>query len=278
LAGTGPLLFPVAAALTQAGADLVLVAEQVGMVGVAGFGFNLLRTPQKILEGLRYRTTWLGTPYRTNSWVTRADGEGQLRSVTVSEQGRIRTVDCDWLGAAMGLVPNTELGQLLGCDATLDGLAVDGLQQTSVAGVWAVGECTGVKGEDAGIVEGEIAGAIAAGAPRSSLSGSLVRARDAGRRFGHRLRATFAPRSEVLALAAGDTILCRCEDVRRDAIDPAWTQRQAKLWTRVGMGACQGAVCGPACSALFGWDGNAVRPPLSSPVVSSWAAALPPEH
>lgn len=278
LAGTGPLLFPVATALTQAGAEVVLVAEQVSRLGMAGFGVSLLRSPQKLLEGVRHRTAWLGVPYRTSSWVTRADGEGRLRSVTMSEQGRVRTIACDWLGAAMGLVPNTELGQLLGCHATVDGLAVDALQQTSVAGIWAAGECTGVKGEDAGIVEGEIAGAIAAGAPKSSMSGSLFRARDAGRSFGRRLNATFAPRPEVLALAEGDTIVCRCEDVRRDAIDPAWTQRQAKLWTRVGMGACQGAVCGPACSALFGWDGNAVRPPLSSPAVGPWAEALPPER
>jgi len=278
LAGTGPLLFPVAASLTKAGADVVLVAEQVSALTVVGFGAALLRSPHKLLEGLRYRATWLASPYRTSSWVTRADGEGRLRAVTVSEGGRLRTIECDWLGAAMGLVPNTELAQLLGCSTTNDGIDVDAQQQTSIAGIWAAGECTGVKGEDAGIAEGEIAGRAASGDREVIASSALLRARNAGRRFGRRLSTTFAPRPEVLALAESDTIICRCEDVRRDAIDPAWTQRQAKLWTRVGMGACQGAVCGPACSALFGWGGNAVRPPLDSPALGAWAETLPPER
>ena len=54
----------------------------------------------------------------------------------------------------------------------------------------------------------------------------------------------------------------------------AWTQRQAKLWTRIGMGECQGAVCGPACAALFGWDANAGRPPLGAPRCGGWSAAI----
>ena len=69
-------------------------------------------------------------------------------------------------------------------------------------------------------------------------------------------------------------LVCRCEDVTRAAIDPSWSQRQAKLYTRVGMGACQGAVCGPACQALFGWSGNAVRPPLGAPSCGEWSSGL----
>ena len=274
LAGTGPLLLPVAAALATAGAEVVLVAEQVGSLTLAGFGARLLLSPHKLLEGFRYRAAFLSSPYRTSSWVTRADGDGQLRTVTVNEGGRLRTIECDWLGASMGLVPNTELAQLLGCATAGDTIKVDGLQQTSVPNVWAAGECTGVKGADAGVAEGEIAGRAAAGDVRGATAAMLVRARDAGRRFGRRLESTFAPRPEVLVLADHHTIICRCEDVRRGVIDPSWTQRQAKLWTRVGMGVCQGAVCGPACSALFGWESNAVRPPLQAAVTGSWGEVL----
>lgn len=277
LAGTGPLLFPVAAALTKVGAEVLLVAEQVGATTLLGFGMTLIGSPSKLLEGARYRAGFLATPFRTGSWVTRADGESQLRSVTLSVRGQLRTIECDWLGAAMGLVPSAELGQLLGCALNGDAIAVDEAQQTNVAGVWAAGECTGVKGDEAGIVEGEIAGSAAAGDQRAVRAPSLLRAREAGQRFGRRLATTFAPRSEVLVLADPTTILCRCEDVPLGAINPAWTQRQAKLWARVGMGVCQGAVCGPACSALFGWRANAVRPPLQAPATGAWSAALPHE-
>lgn len=274
LAGTGPLLFPVASALAHAGAEVQLVAEQAGLPTLARFAGTLLMTPEKLLDGIRYRSHFLATPFRTGSWVVRAEGEGRLRAVTVRVGRQSRVFECDWLGASFGLVPNTELGQLAGCTLDGDAIAVGDLQETSVAGIWAAGECTGVKGDDAGIAEGEVAGNAAAGDLRTARDARLIGARNAGRRFGRRLAATFAPRPEVLALSDAETIICRCEDVRRGAIDPAWTQRQAKLWTRVGMGACQGAVCGPACGALFGWQGNVARPPLQAPPTGAWSHAL----
>ena len=33
--------------------------------------------------------------------------------------------------------------------------------------------------------------------------------------------------------------------------------------TRIGMGPCQGWVCGPAADTLFGWSPDDVRPPLT---------------
>ena len=103
---------------------------------------------------------------------------------------------------------------------------------------------------------------------------ALQRRRSGGRAFGRRIAATFAPRAELLRLADADTVICRCEDVRRGDIDPAWTQRQAKLWTRLAMGACQGAVCGPACAALFNWQGNIARPPIGAPRCGEWGELL----
>ncbi|MGH7647133.1 MAG: hypothetical protein ACREND_03370, partial [Gemmatimonadaceae bacterium] len=95
--------------------------------------------------------------------------------------------------------------------------------------------------------------------------------RDGWQRFGARLTDSFRPRDEVRALAAGATIVCRCEDVRRDALDPSWTMRQAKLYTRVTMGPCQGMVCGAACTALFGWSAGTVRPPVGGTEVARLA-------
>ncbi len=70
------------------------------------------------------------------------------------------------------------------------------------------------------------------------------------RREAKLLAETFALRPELLALANDDTIVCRCEDVRFGELDRSWTFRQAKLYTRVGMGPCQGRICGAALECL----------------------------
>lgn len=274
LAGTGPLLVAVAAALADADARLVLVAEQAPLRRVGRFALHALSDVGRLRDAVRYRWAFARTPYLTDAWVVAAHGGSQVRNVEIRTARGTRTVACDWLGCAAGLVPSTELARLLGCTVEADRIAVDHSQATSVPGVWAAGECTGVKGDAAALAEGEIAGRAAVGDERGATSAALIRARDAGRQLGARMSAAFALRPEVLNLSAPDTIVCRCEDVRRDEIDPAWTPRQAKLWTRVGMGACQGAVCGPACSALFGWPANTVRAPLGAPSCGAWHTGL----
>src|SRR5262249_62423762 len=51
--------------------------------------------------------------------------------------------------------------------------------------------------------------------------------------------------------------------VRWAAVRAAPDARSAKLHTRLGMGACQGRVCGAAMAVLRGVAPGAVRPPLS---------------
>ncbi len=274
LAGSGPLLLPVAAAVVKAGAQLLLIAEQASRTSLLAFGALLANDVAKLSLAARYRWAAIGAPFRTGSWVVRAEGDDRLREVVVSVHGRERRFSCDWLGASVGLVPNTELASLIGCALTNDAITVDMMQQTSVAGVYAVGECTGVKGDSGALAEGEIAGRAASGDQRGAADAGLVRARAAGRHFAATIARCFAPRPELRHLAEPDTILCRCEDVCYGAVNPGWTSRQAKLWTRVGMGACQGAVCGESCKVLFGWNRNHVRPPLGTPVAGGWGEAL----
>jgi NADPH-dependent 2,4-dienoyl-CoA reductase/sulfur reductase-like enzyme len=274
IAGTGPLLFPVAAALARAGAQVLVVAEQASRAALMAFGMSLVTSPDKMAQAMRYRGAFLATPFRTASWVVRAHGHERLAQVVLQERGRLRTLDCDWLATSAGLVPVTDVAELAGCALDAGAVRVDAQQATTVSGVWAAGECTGVKGDAAAMVEGEIAGRAAAGDARGAADRTRARERQRGLRFAARIARTFAPRAELLQLADDATVICRCEDVRRGAIDPAWTQRQAKLWTRVGMGACQGAVCGPACAALFGWEGNTVRPPIGGPACGAWRDAL----
>ena len=271
LAGSGPLLLPVAASLRKAGANIVLIAEQAALSNVLRFGLSSLTASGKLTEGLQFLPGIMGARSRSSSWPLRATGGERLEAVVMSVAGREETIACDWLATSAGLVPRTELAQLLGCHLTGDAITVNAEQQTSVSGVWAVGECCGVKGADAGLIEGRIAGLSATG---QAVSRGLAEQRKRGIGFGNLMAQHFAPRSDLLPRVAGDTIICRCEDVTAAQLDNEPTQRSAKLNTRLGMGACQGATCGPACRILYGWDRNAVRPPLDQPPLGAWASAI----
>ena len=270
IAGSGPLLLPVAAAMAKGGARLITVAEQASARQLAGFAASLWAQPGKLLLAARYRAAFPLRAHRTSTWVERAEGTGRLESVTLRSGNRRWVERCDLLCSSYGLVPSTELARLFGCEISNGRVVVDELQQTSISGVFSAGETTGVAGDAASIAEGEIAGLAAASQARVNVASDLRRRQEQGRRFADQLLETFRPRPETRALADSGTIVCRCEDVRLGQLDPSWTGRQAKLYTRAGMGPCQGAVCGPALEQLFGWGQGSVRPPLFAPSLNAW--------
>ena len=260
IAGTGPLILPVAASLTDAGCRVTIVAEQAPFQAVRDFAISLLAQPDTLLQAAMYRLAFLRTPYAMGTWVTSAAGTDRLTTVALTNGRTTWSLPCDLLCTGYGLVPNVEMARLIGCATSSGAVVVDTRQATSVPGVFAAGEVTGVGGVALAVVEGEIAGAAAAGVAR--VDPALVKRRDALRGVARRMERTFAVRAEVRALARADTIVCRCEDVRHAAVASLGDARQAKLYARAGMGACQGRVCGPALELLFGWQPGRVRSPL----------------
>jgi D-hydroxyproline dehydrogenase subunit alpha len=271
IAGSGPLLVAVAASLAQRGARVVLLAEQAPLGRMIGFGARLVAAPRLAREAVGYASTIPRDAFRFGTWAIAANGDDRVREVIVTNGRRQQTIHCDVLCVGYGLVPNTELAALIGCDTSSRGIAVDDGQRTSVRNVFAAGECVGVAGVDAALAEGTIAGHVAADA--LAMRDSLRRERAVARRWGQRLESAFELRAELLSLASAETIICRCEDVRHDAIDASWAIRQAKLYTRVGMGACQGRVCGAALRRIYGWSPDRVRAPIYPTLVSSLSHA-----
>jgi D-hydroxyproline dehydrogenase subunit alpha len=260
IAGTGPLMLPVAASLTAGRARVRLVAEQAPFARVRDFGLGLLAHPDTLLQAMMYRLGFLLTPYSFGAWVVSAGGSDRLTHVIVTDGRKQWRVDCDVLCTGYGLVPNVEVARLVGCAVVNGSVRVDDRQATTVRNVFAAGEVTGIGGVGLAVVEGEIAGAAAAGASR--IDTALLRRRVALREMALRMERTFALRAELRQIPRHDTIVCRCEDVRIASLGGLGDARQAKLYTRAGMGACQGRVCGPAVEFLYGWEPGTVRSPL----------------
>jgi len=278
IAGSGPLLLAAAGTARQAGAQVLRIAEQAGLPAVAGFTAQLLHWPGKARQALGLAST----RYRTSTHVVSAQGAGRVESVKLLHAGRETEIACDRLACGFGLVPNTELGRLLGCALAPAGggvqaLSVNSLQATSVAGVYAAGECTGVGGSERALAQGRIAGLAAV--EQNAAAQSYIPERAHWQAFADQLHRHFALAPSLKTLAQPDTLVCRCEDVPQARLAACGNWTEAKLHTRCGMGACQGRVCGAAANFLFGWEPPAPRPPLSPARIATLAGtALLPGH
>lgn len=261
IAGSGPLLIAALASARKAGARVVAVVEQASSLDVARFGASLLAEPAKLRQALAMTRGFAGVHYWTGSVVHEAHGDGRVQQVTIRRGQRNVTLDCERIACGFGLVPNITLAQTLGCAINDAGeIIVDDEQRTSVDGVLAAGECTGIGGAELAGVEGEIAGLAASGA---SADRALCAQRARWRRFGQRVEKAFALSEAARTPPADTTLLCRCEDVSVGAVRAFTDWREAKLHTRCGMGACQGKICGAAASVYFGWPAAQPRPPFS---------------
>ena len=257
IAGSGPLLLASAATAKHSGADVLRIAEQASSSAVAAFALQLPRWPGKLVQSF----SLFDRHYRTGSYVVAALGNERLEGVRLRQQGNIVELACDRLACGFGLIPNTQLGQALGCALDGTALAVDAWQATSQADHYAAGECTGFGGSELALVEGAIAGHAAVGNIAAARQLRPRRARWQG--FAKALNRAFSLDPQLKSLAQADTLVCRCEDVPYAALASHVDWRTAKLASRCGMGACQGRVCGGAVQFLFDWQPSAPRPPFS---------------
>lgn len=271
VAGSGPLLLAAAAALKDAGASVEAIVEQTPLAALVRFSLAALAHPYKLIEGADYRRRTLSASYRIGWWVTRANGQDRVESVTLINGRKEQTLACDWLACAYHLVPNLELPRLLGCSIRAGYVAVDFLQHSSVPGLWCVGELTGIGGMEKALVDGQIAGFAAAG--NLAWARALARQRRKWASFAASLDRAFTPRPELRALPSAETIVCRCEDVTHRDLATRRNWREAKLHSRCGMGSCQGRICGAAAEFLYGWDAASARPPIFPAKISTLQAA-----
>ena len=312
LAGAGPLQLKVASQFIDAGAEVVDILEASSKPPMSME--NALRSFGhwgKMREGLEY---WLklkkaGAPYHHHHVPVRALGKGEIEAVVVAQvdedwrviAGTERILKADTLCLSYGFLPSNQLPRLVGCQTEYDmetgGWVTrhDDNQETSVQGVYVAGEVGGIGGADVAEEEGRIAAIAAARAlGKAKANGqhkaeekSRARLADA-RKFAQVTRDMMRLKPALFDLITDDTIVCRCEEVAakevKEAIadgDP--TLRGVKIRTRVGMGQCQGRICGYLVSRLIAKQTAASmdqiqldtpRPPVKPVPLSALAAGV----
>ncbi len=272
-AGSGPLALAFPAQLRAYGANVTLVLE-AGPAPSARDVVRLVRASrgnERLLrEALEYRARLARdrVPLRYRRIVVRAEGDARVTQVVHAAAdaawrpipGTEETVNADTLCVGYGFQPSTELLRLAGCafddDEDLGGPVVvrDEWLRTSVQGISAAGDGTGVTGSFAAADEGRLA-ALGAALDLGALSGedAARRAeplrRDLARKeaFRDALRPLHAVGPGVYELADGDTVVCRCEELTAAELDRAIASstdvNAVKAVSRVTMGMCQGRNC-----------------------------------
>ncbi|WP_369274669.1 NAD(P)/FAD-dependent oxidoreductase [Streptomyces sp. R11] len=284
VAGTGPLLMPVATGLAAAGVEIAALVEAAAPKSLVRHGRALAA---KLPEGAGYAARLLRHRVRllARHTVVRAHGDDRLTGVTVAAldaDGRVRPgterhLPCDTLAVGHGMLPHTDLAETLDCRLDGPAVAVDDEQRTDVPGVWAAGESTGIGGSALALAEGHIAGLSAAARlkgtePDPARWAAAAKSRTGLRKLAAALDAAYPPPAHWSDQVTDDTLVCRCEEVTAGAVREAVAElgagdvRTVKLLTRAGMGWCQGRVCGPAVAGLAGCELAPSRRSFARPV------------
>ncbi|MCO6449606.1 MAG: (2Fe-2S)-binding protein [Caldilineales bacterium] len=273
-AGSGPLQSLAAAEVIKAGGKVVALLEanrwsrilQPGHLPAVwgqwerlGEGWSAWRTLRRASVDIRF------------GWaMTAARGETEVEAVEIARLDEgwhpsphdRQTLAADTLVLGYGFLPADQLTRLLGCEHEYHPQrggwvpVRDETMQTSLPGVYAVGDGAGIGGAALARLEGRIAGWAAAHRAgrmnEAELATNLRGLRHAitrERRFAAWFGDLFTPRPGLYSLPDDDTIICRCEEVRLREIRAAQaagstTLAEIKGLTRAGMGNCQGRMCG----------------------------------
>jgi len=310
VAGCGPLLAAVAAKIIAGGGAVAAVIDLSGPGDWLAALPKLAGRPALLRQGAAWALK-LGlarVPVLFRHTVAAVAGEGACERVTVAPvdaeggpaAGRQRIFEADALAIGHGLVPGSEIPRLLRARHRFDRAAGgwvperDARGRCSVAGLYAVGDGAGLAGAEPARLSGHLAGLAAAhdagllgeaAFRRQAESVEAERARLLG--FAGAIGQLMRARPAMVAAIAPDTVICRCEDVRRTEIETAIAAgardiNQLKHFTRCGMGPCQGRMCSEAAAELLAlhtgsreavgyWTG---RPPLRPVALSDLLGAF----
>lgn len=156
--GTGNVGLVVSFQLMQAGCEVVALVDAAPRVG--GYGVHAAKVAR------------LGVPFYLSHTIVKAEGEDHVTGVTIAEvddkfhfiEGTEKHFDVDTICMAVGLSPMSQLLKQAGCDMkdTPGGYVpvCDILGATSVPGIYAAGDVSGIEEASSAMIEGRISGAV----------------------------------------------------------------------------------------------------------------------
>jgi NAD(P)H-nitrite reductase large subunit len=300
-------------ATLQGDAKVVAVLQAPFSIRRASRGIAFVRGQgRRLKEGLAYarELTSARTPIYLGWGISEVSGDEKVEQAILTRldskwqpiPGREQVISVDTIVVGYGLLPNNHLGRMLGCKHYFDKHSGawlplrDGTFQTSLPGVYIVGDAAEINGAEAARLEGRLAGLAvahhegylseaAAGYQMVALKHQIKRQH----RFAQFLQDVFSPdiknANSFLKLLGDQTIACRCEEVTLGEICQALaavasSPAEIKMMTRSGMGNCLGRICETTINctlvaAGFGrenitpeWKGFSIRPPLEPIPVS----------
>lgn len=301
IAGSGPLIWLIAAQMVAAGVAPRAVVETTPL----GRSLAALRHPGAVLRGGNYllkgmlllaKVRLAGVPVFSHARDLVIEGRDAVSAIRFNCHGKSRRIETDSVALHQGVVPNQQVSRLLRCAHFWDASQMcfrpklDANYESSVEGVYIVGDGAGISGARSALLQGRLVGHVIAGCAgqvgEPTACGKIRRqiAQDtAVRPF---LESLYAPAPEILAPADG-TLVCRCEEITagqiRAAVDTGGVAgpNQVKAMLRTGMGPCQGRVCGLAVMAIISarrgvppdvTDYYRIRPPLKPLTIGELAA------
>lgn len=305
LAGTGPLLWLLAAQMLRAGArvEALLDTTQPGAYLNAISLLPGFLTSPLFAKG-RALIREVKRQVRVIRWVTdlAAEGDEQVRVVRWSNfSGRTDRLEVDHLLLHQGVVPNVNLAMAAGIEHQWDDTqlcfrpVLSAWGESSVPGICIAGDGAGIAGawmaEARGrwVAIGAVRRLLGAHAPGASdndekmVQRELLR-HDMGRAF---LDKVFRP-ADNFRIPSGDTTVCRCEEVSAKQVLETTRlgcegPNQMKAFLRCGMGPCQGRLCGLTVTELIARGRGTspakvgyyrLRPPVK-PITLAALAAMP---
>ncbi|HEY0934111.1 MAG TPA: FAD-dependent oxidoreductase, partial [Trebonia sp.] len=237
--GSGPLLLPVAASLAQAGVRVVAVLEATPAPPAPAAGPSAFPgVPSEAAAALARHDV----PVLTGHAVVACQGSDRVERAVIARldqhwrplPGSRREETVDAVHLSFGLSPALELPRSLGCaevqhpSRPTAAVACDADLATSVPGVFAAGEVTGIGGAEVAELEGYLAGTSAARyLGRMDPAGSTARTRDLrvrledARRLAARLDEAYPLQPGWLEWPDATTVICRCEEIPWPAISAA---------------------------------------------------------
>lgn len=272
LAGNGPLLLLLACHLIESGANIAAWLDTGNwsrrIMAAPLMPASLLDSPY-LKKGIDMALKVVKGKIPMISGVKniRAVGQNHLEKVVYELRGKQREIVTGTLLRHEGVIPRTHILQSLNADHAWDSVqrywypVVSERGETSVDGIYLAGDAGYVHGGDASILKGTLSGIDAArrlgvvtekeARYRSSKPLRQLRTMRIARGF---LRYVFAPHPEIFNVP-DETMVCRCEcvtagDIRKAVQEGHTDVNEVKLYTRCGMGQCQGRMCGPALAEI----------------------------